>query len=251
MARRRSDESLSVVGTLEQTGPLGAGNMRRQLGRSDKLIVGRRTEVTLVQAGSDGAAHGGPSLGEALAQSMVLTCTYRLDPTRAQEVANPGNLKARVLGRISYGNDGHGEEIRFDWRFGTTIRVPAGFVRLSAELGPELMAGEQPTSDVVVGAFAAYGQPVHCATLTQRLTVTPSPGILVPVPSRARRFTAWAGAQISTRWMAGTTWVGADPIRMIGNSQGEEWSVIPAGCTAVQLFASPTREVLWIWELDT
>lgn len=250
MARRRPTETVPVVGTLERSGPLGAYNMRRQLGRSARLILNQKQEVTLLQTGAKREEESGPSLGESLARSMILTFTYKLDPTAAQAAASPGNLRTRVLGTLSWGQDGHSEDMDFDWMRGGTIRAPAGFVRLTARVVNGL-DDSAPNSNVVVGAFVTYGEPsIRRATLTQRIQTAASPGASITIPARARSVAFWCPSNLIVRQFWGTTNMGAGGTFPTGSS-GTFWA-LPAGITALSLeaAANPTA-VFVVWELDT
>ena len=247
--RRTETESIAVVGSLEQFGPLGADNRRRQLGRSVRLVPGRKERETLVYTGASRAEKGGPALGESLAQSAIVTCSKSLDPSRAQQEANPTDLRARIEGVFKWGNDGHQAEARFDWLEGTTLRGSGAFFQVDAELVDEL-DGEPPTSSVKVGAFVGYGQPLRAAQLTRRIvTDDETPVAAFDVPLFARQFTAWwSGASCVVDFLSGGTTLYTSFSLTIG-SKGIPLT-LPGGVTQVRLNGSTFGPTLMVWHLD-
>lgn len=236
-------DDLSVVGTLEQFGPLGADNKRRQLGRSFTLELGVREDATLVYAGAVRAEHGGPSLGESLSQQMVITCTKALLGTLE------ANSKARVQGVLKWGGDGHQSVARFEWLEGTTVRVVGSFVSLVAEL-VEGLDGSEPNTPVQVGAFVGYGGPRRPAVLCDYGTTTEgAPTLTFEIPPFAQAFTVWANANVGVEWLDGTTVVyaglgaSAQPLA----TRGESLPIVPA--THLRLTPSAAGNVIVTWEL--
>lgn len=232
------------VDVLSRYGPLGAANRRRQLGRSVRLRVGELGKAqTLLQAGADRVEQHGPSLGEALAQQMVITLSKDLLSTAA-------NAKARVLGHVSWGGDGHQTSATFDVIDGTAIRVAGSFVRLAVEL-VEQLDDAAPTSDVIVGAFVGYGSISQRApTLSDRAVTT---DVITSadfvVPPFAVGFSVWANASCGIEFLDGTSslYVGTGPSAQPIGTRGEVLPLPP--CTAVRLTPSAVGPVIITWHL--
>jgi hypothetical protein len=245
-ARLRRDAiepGVSTIGTLEQFGPLGADNPRRQLGRSAVLELDVEERVTLVRAGAVRAEKLGPSLGESLSQQMVITTTKRLLGTLGP------NSKARVQGVLSWGGDGHQSQARFEWLEGVTVRLVGSYVSLVAELVDGL-DGSAPNTAVEVGAFVGYGGPQRAATLCDYGTTTEgAPSLLFEIPPFASAFTVWANANVGVEWLDGTTVVyaglgaSAQPLA----TRGESLPIVPA--THLRLTPSAAGNVIVTWEL--
>lgn len=250
MARRTNSSSVDVVTTLERNGPLGADNRRRQLGRSQRLDPdGQIQRETLVQAGAVRKEERGPSLGESLSQSLVISCSKRLDPSSAQEAANPTDLKARVEGVVSWGGDGHQCQARFDFLEGTTLRVSGSFVRVDAELVDEL-DDTAPTSAVEVGAFVGYGQGYRGAQLTRRAVTTAlATAAEFDVPEFARDVAIWwPGNACNVDMYSGGTLLYSSPA-LDTDSVGVPLK-LPGGVSSIVVAGSSNGPIIVVWGLD-
>lgn len=257
-AQSLGDGSLRVISTLEQYGPLGADNRRRQLGRSvllkaDTDDVRAQRAATLVSTGATRAnpveARGrnvtGPSLGESLAQEMVITCSKRLVGTIE------GNSKARVLGHLKWGGDGHACEAFFDVLEGTTVRPVGSFARLDVEL-VEQLNGDEPTSDVEVGAFIGYGASLAhtSATLSDMATTTvPTPTAEFVIPPFAVGWQWWGNVSLGVEWLDGTAvlFAGLGASAQPLTTRGQILPVAPA--TTLRVTPSAPGNVIITWVL--
>lgn len=252
---QRSIEGLNgqpLVPTLSdvaQFGPLGMTKMRRQLGRSARLEappggLGTRSNnqlVTLVDCGvnnTEDDSGKGVGVGDALAQETVITCTVDYDQK------DPSVRACNVIGRLSWGGDGHGFELDFDWRHGTVIRPVGGSFRVSARLAYDAL-GNEPTSGATVGAWVGYGSPqaLWGCTLTQRVAALP--GFLEVPPLATYLAPLFAADPLTVTWYAGAVAVGSVTVDPIG---GLKLPVPGGGVSRVQ-FTGDGGPVLAVWSL--
>lgn len=201
-----------------EAGPLGTSNFRQQLGRSVDLGTPSKygLKQILVFAGATqrtqdrGAGrHGlaGRAAGDSAASVLQVSCSYRT----LNEAAAARPLQIR--GEIAWGTDGHQCSAFFDWLNGTVLQVSASFVRITAEVIPNLAgAEEEPSFDtdalVEVGATIGYsGANRPSPTFTQQLRlepdgVTPQSGVIA-IPRFARSL-RWLGPVLSSvQWAIG------------------------------------------------
>jgi hypothetical protein len=249
---QRSIEALTgqkLVATVSDKalyGPLGFMKMRRQLGRSERLEapaggLGTRSNnqlVTLVDCGVNNLEDdSGQSIGvgDALAQQSVITCTVDFDEK------DPSIRACNVIGRLSWGGDGHAFELDFDWRHGTVIRPVGGTFRVSARLALD-SEGNQPTTGCTVGAWVGYGSPqaLWGCTLTQRVAGG-APGL--EIPPLATYLSLLSADPIVATWYAGGVALGSVDV-----VAGAQLAVPGGGATRVQ-FSGDTGPALAVWSL--
>lgn len=241
--------SQRTLGTLEQYGPLGADNRRRQLGRSVELLADVSAPraarfATLIYAGASRAERAGPSVGEALSQQMVITCSKELLGTLE------ANSKARVLGHLTWGNDGHASEASFEILEGVTVRPVGSFARLVAEL-VECLDGAEPTTDVRVGAFVGYGESLATAPATlsdYAVTTAPAPTASFFVPPFAVGWKWWANTTLGVEWLDGTTvlFAGLGAAAQPLATRGELMPIPPATTLRVTPSAPGNLIITWV-----
>lgn len=116
--------------SLAEAGPLGAKNIRRQLGRSVKLqgAGGRTRAEVLVFAGGDGPDNFSLGCGDALASTCTITLAI------IQQSVGSDEAIAVIEGSIEWGTDGTGGSALFDWRNGGVIVVSGASFKVSAHL---------------------------------------------------------------------------------------------------------------------
>jgi len=246
------------------SGPLGTGNYRQQLGRSVELGATTKAGLkeVLIYAGTTqktGKDHDGLALrapGDSAASLVQVSCTYRAH--NAENVARP----LQIQGQIDWGTDGHQCTAYFDWLNGAVVQVSAAFVRIVAEIVPNLGSGdEEPTYDpaaiVTVGATIGYsGANRPPPTLTQQLRLLQDappalPTGLLAIPRFARRLW-WLGPVLSdVQWAlgpgAGQLLGAVDPLGLTTRQAYER----PGPATYLQIEGNAGAATLnnLIWEL--
>ncbi len=166
----QKDCACKMLGPLGRVGPLGADNMRQQLGRSFKLRVGNSPQqpgvaplnrnATLIFTGAGVEdQETGKAAGDAYASALSITCHLDMIDAPAEPQPQPGN----ILGEIEWGTDGTSAKAQFDWKHGTVIQVSGSFVKLSAFL--QGVPGLDPAEVVVeqtVGGHIGYYPVTRC-----------------------------------------------------------------------------------------
>lgn len=200
------DDDNGVTSFQANYGPLGLRNFRRQLGRSEELgdpvQAGEKLRVILVQSGAT-AKGDNRAIGDALASSMTITCSYN-----SQNQAND-ERPLMIQGVVEWGTDGHQAHARFDWLNGTTVHVSSSFVRVVAEVIDNYANGEaapshDPEAVVTVGCFLGYYRASGFSpTLTQQALMTADATTIVEIPAFARELTLYGAQVTSAQWLLG------------------------------------------------
>lgn len=204
-----------------EAGPLGTSNFRQQLGRSvvlggpskyglrSVLVFAGATQRTKQHKSEGLIGLAGRAAGDSAASLVQVSCTYR--GLNDQNAARP----LQIRGEIAWGTDGHQCQAYFDWMNGTVIQVSASFVRVTAEVVPNLGSGDTvPTFDTLalteVGATIGYsGANRPPPTFTQQFRLAATGGgvtpeqLVVTIPRFARKLW-WLGPDLSdVRWAIG------------------------------------------------
>lgn len=260
----RTNRGLGVRDTSwMERGPLGRTNYRQQLGRSFELgnpVEKLATDVVYLGATQHtndpalrGLAHR--AAGDSAASLVQVTCTYRSDDATAERPLT-------VMGKISWGTDGHQAEAFFDWTNGTVVQVSASYVAVVAMVRDVMAsADEEPTHDeaqiVTVGALVGYWAANRAApTFTQqvRMVQTDPPALptaSLAIPRFARRLWWLGPVPTSAVWAlgpgAGQTIGQIDPAGLTQRQAYER----PGIATHVQLTGNPGAATLnnLVWEL--
>lgn len=243
----QSYKLVATLGELSQFGPLGRAKTRRQLGRSvdlvpPQLLGTRRNEQTptLIDTGADNTDE--LSLGDALSQQVVVTCTVSYPNAEARD---PATRVCNVIGTLNWGADGHAHAVDFDFRNGTVLRPVGSAFRVSARLAPDAL-GNQPNVTATVGAWVGYGSPLGPWGCTLTQYVAALPGALA-VPPLANYLTVYQLASlVEVAWFAGPAQVGR--VDVPAGAGGVRLPVPGAGVSRVQ-FSGAGANVLAVWSL--
>lgn len=223
------------LGPLGRVGPLGADNMRQQLGRSFKLRVGNSpTQLGAVPLNRDSILvftgsgvedeETGKAAGDAYASALSITCHLDMIDTPVEPQPQP----ADILGEIEWGTDGTSAKAEFDWKHGTVLQVSGSFVRMSAFL--EGVPGIQPPAleEQTVGGHIGYYPVTRCLP-TRTFALGPIQGTgtasdIIRIP----RF-ACKAFFFPLPFVAGVTDVTLEYISIVGTGIAQADALTPTG----------------------
>lgn len=244
-----------LASDLAVVGPLGMSNTQNNKGRSQLVGSGQDpsgrqvARNAIVVATQSAARRHQDSVGDALAQAVALSLSYR--DHNAENAAQP----VRVRGRLSWGNDGHQLVALLDWRQGTVVRACGSTFRLVAETLPDPITGDLPEGAIAeVGACIGYGKiGLRPPTLTDWIVaLDPAASAIVRVPPFASslRVVTQTHDEYTLRWL--TDSAAANVLAQIPGDRAEQPYPVPGGANYLQLTNdnAAARNFGLVWILD-